>query len=313
MGFRNYIIKRKIERNTEVICSPNLVHEPLVSVRILSFNNGKHISQAVESVINQDTDFDFEIVIGDDCSTDDTLREIMILQKLYPRQIKILTARKNFKQVTGSHLANFVRTIEACRGEYVAMLDGDDYWTDENKLTDQVKYLRENYGCSCCFTHAGVEEHAKNGSRWAQKYAPTRMDYSASQVLSMGFHCATSSMMFRNEIKLPSWIYKAKSDYRAIRGILAASGWFHCIQRKTCNYRSNDWGVLHAMKKTKYGIIKETFRTFSKLISYHSRHRDECRAVRDNLGEYLFRRLRKAKDISFIKYTLPSIRHKFSA
>ena len=310
MGIRTYITRKLIERNTKIVCSPNLVHEPLVSVRILSYNNGEHLQQAVQSVLDQVVDFNFEIVIGDDCSTDDTQYILNLLRITHPKQIKILKAHKKFKN---SHLANFIRTIDACRGEYIAMLDADDYWTDTNKLADQVKYMRENYGCACCFTQADVDDCGNDDRSFAKRYAPTRLDYSPSQVLSTSFHCATSSMMFRNEIKWPSWIYKSKSDYRAMRGILAERGWFHCIQRKTCTYRANDWGVLHGMKKSKCGVIKETFRTFKNLVSYHSKHRDECRAVRDNLGEYLFRRLRKAKDISFIKYTLPSIRHKFSA
>lgn len=310
MGIRNYIRRKRNEQNTQVVCSRDLVKEPLVSVRILSRNNGAHLKQAIQSALDQKTDFDFEVVIGDDHSTDCTPHTLHHFATLYPKQVKVLKAKNKFK---GSHLGNFIRTIDACRGEYIAMLDGDDYWTDKNKLADQVKYLRENYGCACCFTQAHVEDCGNDDQSLPKQYAPTRLDYSTSQILSLNFHCATSSMMFRNEIQWPAWIYKAKSDYRAIRGILAERGWFHCIQRKTCTYRANDWGVLHEMKKEKHRVIKETFRTFSKLAGYHSKHKGECRAVRDNLGEYLFRRLKKDKDLKFLKYSFPYVRHKFSA
>jgi len=111
---------------------------PKVSVCMISYNHGRYIGQAIESILQQDIAFPIELVIGDDCSTDDTAQ---ICEKYASRdsRIRILSRERNL-----GVMPNFSRTLLACRGEYVAVCEGDDYWTDPLKLTKQVAFLDAN-------------------------------------------------------------------------------------------------------------------------------------------------------------------------
>ena len=102
--------------------------QPKVSVRIVTYNHERFIGQAIDSVLMQTVNFPYEIVIGEDCSTDNTRRIVMDYRDRYPDKIRLLLHEQN----VGQH-ANIMRTEAACRGRYMANLDGDDYWTDPCK------------------------------------------------------------------------------------------------------------------------------------------------------------------------------------
>ena len=111
------------------------MNKPLVSIASITYNHEKFIAQAIDSFLMQETDFDFEIIIGEDCSTDDTLKIIKEYKAKYPDIIKLITSESNVGMMT-----NFIRTLEACSGKYIALCEGDDYWTDTLKLQKQVNF-----------------------------------------------------------------------------------------------------------------------------------------------------------------------------
>lgn len=115
---------------------------PLVSVHIITYNQKNFISEAIESVLSQTVGFPIEIVIGDDNSTDGTREILLSYKKKYPDKIIL-----NLLAEKGSGMAgrlNFETTLKLCKGEYIAFLDGDDYWTNNNKLNLQVEFLKNN-------------------------------------------------------------------------------------------------------------------------------------------------------------------------
>jgi len=112
---------------------------PTVSILTITYNHELFIAQAIDGFLIQETNFDFEIVIGEDCSTDNTRKIIEEYQKKYPTKIKLLPSNTNL-----GIEANFYRTMQACNGKYIAICDGDDYWTDKNKLQLQVDFLENN-------------------------------------------------------------------------------------------------------------------------------------------------------------------------
>src|SRR5204862_6731871 len=97
---------------------------PKVSVCMITFNHEKYIEQAVESVMMQETDFDYELVVGEDCSTDSTRDILERLMERYPERIRL-----NLHAENKGMLRNFEHTLKSYRGEYIAILEGDDYWT----------------------------------------------------------------------------------------------------------------------------------------------------------------------------------------
>mgnify|MGYP001248218371 CR=1 FL=1 len=118
--------------------------QPLVSVHMITYNHEKYIAQAIEGVLMQKTNFLFELVIGEDCSTDSTRVICKEYADRYPNIIKLLPdAGKNLGM-----MENAIRTTMACTGKYIALCEGDDYWTDPYKLQKQVDFLEahNDYG-----------------------------------------------------------------------------------------------------------------------------------------------------------------------
>ncbi len=109
-----------------------------VNVCVITYNHEEFIEKALASILNQKADFDFDIVIGDDCSSDKTKEIILKYKQRYPDLIRILFSEKNIGM-----RENFLRSLKACKGKYIAILEGDDYWTDEYKLQKQFDYLEK--------------------------------------------------------------------------------------------------------------------------------------------------------------------------
>lgn len=123
---------------------------------MITYNHGPFIAQAIESVLRQKRDFEVELVIGKDCSTDDTRAVIAECQQRHSNKIRLITAAHNV-----GVQPNFIRTYNACRGKYIAMLEGYDYWVDDEKLQVQVAILDQNQDLAMCF--CGYAEVSANG------------------------------------------------------------------------------------------------------------------------------------------------------
>lgn len=118
---------------------------PSVSVLLVTYNHAKFVRQALDGVLMQQTDFEFEIVAVDDCSTDGTLGILQDYEKQYS-QLRVLPAPENL-----GISRNYQRGFTACRGEFVAVLEGDDYWISPRKLEITRDFLKRNPACSLCF------------------------------------------------------------------------------------------------------------------------------------------------------------------
>jgi glycosyltransferase involved in cell wall biosynthesis len=112
---------------------------PTVSICTAAYNHERFIGKAVESVLLQEVDFGVEMIIGEDCSTDGTRALCERYADQYPDLIQLLPSEKNLGMSK-----NGIRILHECRGKYVAILDGDDYWLDPHKLRDQVAFLEAN-------------------------------------------------------------------------------------------------------------------------------------------------------------------------
>jgi hypothetical protein len=117
-----------------------------LSVMLKAFNQERFIAQAIDSALAQRTSFAFEIVIGEDCSTDGTRKIVDRYASRYPSRIRVLARERNLGMTR-----NTMVLYEKCRGEYIAWLDGDDYWSSPDKLQRQVDFLDANPGHTLCF------------------------------------------------------------------------------------------------------------------------------------------------------------------
>jgi len=124
------------------------MNEICVSIFMLTYNQEDFIAQAIEGVLMQKTDFSIQMVIGEDCSTDNTRNIVREYAQKYPDKIKIILNERNIGLI-----ANYVKTYTQCTGKYVAICDGDDYWIDPLKLQKQVDFLEENLDYSIVYTN----------------------------------------------------------------------------------------------------------------------------------------------------------------
>ena len=125
-----------------------LCKHPVVSVHMITYNHEPYIRQAIEGVMMQKTDFEFELVIGEDCSQDKTREICFEYQKKYPDKIRVLWWHENVSKFGGNGRRNRARL----RGEFIAFCEGDDYWIDPLKLQKQVDVMRKHSAVGMCFT-----------------------------------------------------------------------------------------------------------------------------------------------------------------
>ncbi|MBL8850077.1 MAG: glycosyltransferase [Planctomycetaceae bacterium] len=136
--------------------SPPASHPPpRVSVLLVTYNHAPYIAQAVESVLAQQGHGGLELVIGEDCSTDHTRAILQQFADRNPDRIRLLVRQLNLG------LSENLRSAwRECRGDYIAMLEGDDYWTDPLKLHKQVAALDAHPGWTMCFHRIQVTNEA---------------------------------------------------------------------------------------------------------------------------------------------------------
>jgi len=179
-----------------------------VSVVMITYNHESYITQAIESILMQETNFDYEIVIGEDCSTDRTRDIVKSFVAKYPDKILGLYPEKNLGMNR-----NFIQTYQACRGEYFAILEGDDYWLDSKKLQKQVDFLDTHPDFPICFHNAMIayEDKVNANHPYCSKTQPEIL--SIENLLMENF-IPTCSTLWRGGLilikELPDWFYQIK-------------------------------------------------------------------------------------------------------
>lgn len=130
---------------------------PKLSVLVVTYNHERYIREALESVFAQKTPFRFEVVVADDASTDRTRDIVARFAEYYPGRVRLSYLEKN---AGDKGVTNTLRGLEACTGEYIAMLDGDDRWIVPDKLRRQVEYLDAHPDVALCFHNCSVDFEA---------------------------------------------------------------------------------------------------------------------------------------------------------
>ncbi len=163
-----------------------------VSVCTVTYNHEKYITQCIESVLMQITNFDIEIIIGEDCSIDNTRAIIESYRKKYPNVIKPIYHDKNVGAIRNS----FEFCIPKCSGQYIAALEGDDYWTDPDKLQKQVAFLEANPDYIACYHEAQlIDDEQKEIGTLPEK--GEEIDLTFESLLEKN-RTATASVVFKN-------------------------------------------------------------------------------------------------------------------
>lgn len=164
---------------------------PLVSVAMITYNHEKFIAEAIEGVLMQKTDFPIELIIGEDNSTDRTREICLEYQAKHPEIIKVFRRRENLGMQR-----NFMETVQSCEGKYVALCEGDDYWTDPSKLRRQIDFLENNPEFAICHHRLKMI----NDESGQEALYPVSKKETTFEDLAMRQHIGTASCVFRNRL-----------------------------------------------------------------------------------------------------------------
>jgi len=234
---------------------------PKVSVLMITYNHEKYIAQAIDSVLMQEVNFPIEIVIGEDFSVDDTRAICREYQKTYPEQISLLEHEKNLGM-----FENFHFTFRECGLQYLAVLEGDDYWINPNKLQEQADFLDNNQGNSLVFTRTEAFYQDENKSGY-EIPLPDSKPYVLETLLRINF-IANCSVMYRRELvnALPEWMHKLDMLDWPLHILYAQFGEIGFIDRVSARYRIHSDGQ-YSSRKAKENL-KSTL-GFYKVIKAH--------------------------------------------
>ncbi len=134
------------------------MQKPVVSITITTYNLEKYVEKTIQSVVDQQTAFPIEVVIGDDCSTDHTREIILDMQQKHPH----ISWKLIFNETNEGVSVLFPKVIHACKGDYIATLDGDDYWTDPLKLQKQYDFIQSQKEFKACCTDYSIIDENEN-------------------------------------------------------------------------------------------------------------------------------------------------------
>jgi len=246
-----------------------------VSVLMLTYNHEKYIVDAIESVIKQQTDFPFELVIGEDRSTDSTADICREYQKKYPEIIKLTTNEENL-----GLQENFIRSYNRCSGEYMAICEGDDFWINKHKLQIQADFLDSHKEYSACF-HRALNYYQEDGSKSIgnggyQKKVNTVFDIINCNPIT------NVTVMFRLGLfgELPSWFSKVTSYDFAIHVLNAEHGDAYFMNNVMAVYRQHKesiWSMASSEKQMLISVINR------QLLIDH--YKEKNKAICDKLTE----------------------------
>lgn len=224
-----------------------------VSIFILTYNQEQFIAQTIESILMQKTNFNFQLVIGEDCSVDATRSICEAYSNQYPQKIKLLPVlEKNIGLIT-----NYRRTIKECDGKYIAICDGDDYWIDECKLQKQVDFLDKNSDFSIVYT--GVKKLFLNGDCIEKDNSETK-SITNFEDLILDNYIPSVTALFKNrqnqENELPDWILNFPyGDWPTYLWTIKNGGKIQFLKDVTAVYRM-EVGVSAQIRKINSDLVK---------------------------------------------------------
>lgn len=268
---------------------------PLVSISIITYNHKDFIADAIESVLMQEVDFEYEIIIGDDFSNDGTQEIIKGYQKQYPDKIQLILHPRDYDCIPGR--INNITNIYACRGKYIAMLDGDDSWVSTDKLKKQVDFLEQNedfalsfHEMLLCYANGKI---TPSSSRFPN-FQNGKTVFSHEDVTE-GWFIQTSSLIFRNHLigEFPEWFWEIYSADYAIQLLATRYGkikYFPELKARR-NYHPNSFtATQHSMdinlkrRKREHIIFGQNFPSYGAFKNYNSA-KDNFRAAAKNLKD----------------------------
>lgn len=233
---------------------------------MITYKHEHFIKEAILGVLSQKVSFNVELIVADDNSPDNTEQEVSNIKSSHPKSkwLKYTRHKKNIGM-----MPNFIWALEQCKGRYIAICEGDDFWTDPYKLQKQVNFLEQNSEYCMCFHDANF---LRNNiyTLFSSKYTflKNKVDYSIKDVLKYKWFIPTASICFRNILSFKHEYTKINAGDYLIILLCATRGKIHYMPDIMSVYRIHEGGVSHNIKSKNdfYKKRLSDIKTFIKII-----------------------------------------------
>lgn len=238
---------------------------PLVSVCVTTFNHKDYIAECLDNILMQKTTFPIEIILGEDDSSDGT-REICIdYAERFPDKIKLfLRSRKDVIYINGNPTGrfNFMENLKSCQGKYIALCEGDDYWTDPLKLQKQVDFLEADTGYNYC------GHNSYSLTKGVLKELQLALKSFEFKELIFKNYLSTATLVFRKTAinKLPPFFKDVPAGDWALQLLAIKNSKGYVLDDNMSVYRIHDhgiWSNLDSEKMCLQGVV--TMEAFKKV------------------------------------------------
>ncbi len=280
MTFHEFKEKYQKKPVEEVSASPPA--NPVISVLVQTYQQKDFIRECLDSILVQETDFDFEILIGDDGSTDGTREICLDYAEKYPEKIRLfLHHRENQIKVMGEPTSNFnaFYNFFSAKGNYIAFCEGDDIWIDPLKLQKEVDFLESNSEFVLTYHEfRAIDKYSKNSQSKIELIQP-KTDIISEDLQKVIYHPLLLCCCFRNVITgIPSEILQIINMDTFLFSILGQYGNAKFLKNITAShYRTHEGGIWSKKKRQKKLFSK--LLTYEKLIAFYSQKRNK--AIKD--------------------------------
>jgi len=246
---------------------------PKVSVCMITYGHEKFIEEAINGILMQEADFDIELIISNDASPDRTDEIIKMIIQNHPRGnwIRYINHKNNIGMTLNFHFV-----LEACEGKYIALCDGDDYWTDPLKIQKQVDFLETNEQASGCFHHASfVDEKGEIINEIYNSHVSNLVCYNQKECLTiLGSSYATCSLLFRSKAisNLPKVLISELCD-ELLDIVITENGSLYFLNFNGANYRFHSGGVWSGRQEAKFSLtMYKRMHALYKVPSYKKKY-----------------------------------------
>ena len=270
--------------------------EITVSVCMITYNHERFIKQSVISVLEQECDFEIELIISDDCSTDSTKEVINDLLQNHPNssRVKYIRHQKNI-----GVMSNFIHALKRCKGKYIALCDGDDYWTDVKKLQTQVKFLEANSDYIACFHNAKIINQNNEVINFHEWPLNKEVNYE-NIIMNGGGTFPTAALVYRNVLKTNSFLLNTNSGDSIIAFSLAGLGKFYFFKEFMSVYRKHDGGVYSSLNFAPKKVLEDIISNLSLLTDFRGKSERKYRKHYDKAIRKQIQRISNRFGFKFI-------------
>jgi glycosyltransferase involved in cell wall biosynthesis len=312
----------EVDTATEVMFEASdaerLVKNPVVSVLMITYNHEEYIGEAIESIVSQECGFEFELIIGEDCSKDRTREIALEYRKKYPNIIRVIYSSNNVGMIP-----NGQRIIRCARGEYLAFCEGDDYWCAPNKLSRQVEMIQADPEVS--IVHTDWVRSRKIGSKWAvfwgkSVHSRVPLDRLEGNLFATFYYpkiLRTCTILLRRSTELECIVSGLwREDFVCGDAVLSAYvcsiGKVAYLPAITAVYRESPNSVLRSGLAARLAFLKSSLTFDDHARDFFSAHADYPKGYRWEMTVGFLLWSLKARDLQSARFALADILSHFS-